>query len=106
MIRAEFFTARNGSLTGFHITGHSGYAESGKDIICAFVSSGAYMAANTITDVIMAKAEAVVKDGDMLLRVNESDTKRCRDVLEGLRLHLQSLQEQYPEYLKVLFTEV
>ena len=106
MIKAEFFVARKGMLTGFHISGHSGYDESGRDVICAFVSSAAYMTANTITDVIKIAARAEVKDGDMLVRVNESDAEKCRDVLEGLRLHLVSVQEQYPEFLKVIFTEV
>lgn len=64
------------------------------------------MAANTITDVIGADAQAQAEDGDMLLRVNGSDIDRCRDILEGLKLHLVSVQEQYPEFLKVIFSEV
>ena len=106
MIEAEFFVSHDGRLTGFHITGHSGYEESGKDVVCAFVSSGAYMAANTITDVIGADAQAEAEDGDMLLCVNGTDIDRCRDILEGLKLHLMSVQEQHPEYLKVIISEV
>ena len=106
MICAEFFSSHGGSLLGFHITGHSGYAEAGSDIICAFVSSAAYMAANTVTDVINADAQAFDNEGEMLLKVKEKDAERCKDVLEGLRLHLMNTQEQYPEFLKVTNTEV
>jgi len=106
MIKAEFFVTHNGRLVGFHISGHSGYAQSGSDIVCAFVSSAAYMAANTITDVICADARAEDSDGDMLVRVQEKDADLCKNVLEGLKLHLENTEEQYPDYLTVTYTEV
>ena len=105
MIIAELF-AEQGRLTGFHISGHSGYDEEGKDIICAFVSSAAYMAANTMTDIIGVKARTDVSDGNMLVRVSSKDAERCKDILEGLKLHLMNTEEQYPEFLQVIFTEV
>lgn len=106
MICAEFFITSDGLLSGFHIKGHSGFAESGRDVICAFVSSAAYMAANTITDVIGISARAKDSDGEMLVSVSEEDAARCSDILNGLRLHLLNTEEQYPEFLKVIFTEV
>lgn len=106
MIVAELFADKNGVLTGFHISGHSMYDEAGKDIVCAFVSSAAYMAANTITDVIRANAKASARDGDMRVLVSPEDAHKCRDILEGLRLHLKNTQEQYPDYLQLILTEV
>lgn len=106
MIKAEFFKTPDGHLLGFRIKGHSGYAEAGKDIICAFVSSAAYMTANTITEIIGIKAEVEDGDGKMLLRVNKKDAEKCRDMLEGLKLHLINTEEQYPEFLQVNYTEV
>ncbi len=106
MINAELMSDQNGRLCGFHISGHAMMAESGKDVICAFVSSAAYMAANTITDVIGAKAEARASDGDMYVMISQKDTEKCADILAGFKLHLLNTQEQYPEYLKVNFTEV
>lgn len=107
MINAEFFvTEDNNIIVGFHIYGHSGMAESGNDIICAFVSSAAYMAANTITDIIHAKAEVTTDDGDMYVMVEKKDAASCRDVLAGLKLHLVNTEEQYPQFLQVNYTEV
>ena len=106
MIRAEFFADESGTLTGYHITGHAGYDEVGRDIICAFVSSAAYMTANTITEVIGANARAEAEDGEMTVMVDKNDAARCRDALEGLRLHLKNTEEQYPEFLNVIITEV
>ena len=106
MIVAEFFVTKDKQILGFHISGHSGMAESGSDIICAFVSSAAYMAANTITDVIHAKAQAEDSDGDMLVSVDKNDADLCQDILAGLKLHLINTEEQYPQYLQVNYSEV
>ncbi len=106
MILARFLVGTDGTIQGFHVTGHAGMDESGKDVLCAFVSSAAYMTANTITEVIAARAEARAEDGEMYVRVSEEDAVKCSDVLKGFRLHLRQTEEQYPECLKVIDTEV
>ncbi len=106
MITAQFFIDRNDRIIGFHISGHSGLAESGQDILCAFVSSAAYMTANTITDVIGANAAAQDDDGDMKVTVAENDLEACQVILAGMKLHLIETEKQYPENVKVIMTEV
>jgi hypothetical protein len=105
MIRAVFFASGN-QLLGYHISGHAGYEESGKDIVCAFVSSAAYMTANTITEVMGVEAQAEADEGDMMFRIGRKDAEKCKELLEGLRLHLLNTEEQYPQYLTVKTTEV
>ena len=106
MVRAVFYTADNGALLGFRVQGHSGYAESGRDIVCAAVSSAALMAANTVTEVLHVPAQASVKDGDLRFMVLPKDAQQCRDVFLGFKLHMLSLEEQYPAYISVNYTEV
>lgn len=106
MIEASLYTTAKGELVGFHLTGHSGYAEIGSDIVCAAVSSAAYMTANTITDIIKVSAEVEVADGDIMLRVFSKDAVACRDILQGFKLHMLQLEEQYSEYVIVKTTEV
>ena len=99
MIKVSFF-AEHGVLTGFEIKGHSGYAESDEDdIVCAAVSSAAYMAVNTITDVICSEADIKVEDG--FLSVMTDGAGEIQTILKGLRLHLQQLSQDYPENIKV-----
>ena len=38
MTRCEFFTEED-RITGFSVSGHSGYAEAGADIVCAAISA-------------------------------------------------------------------
>ena len=95
MTKAIFLADENGPY-GFEISGHCSADsddETGR-IVCAAVSSAAYMAANTVTDIIGDKAEIFVDDAVMRFYVkNPSD---CTvKVLEGLRLHLTELSEQY-----------
>ena len=46
------FLLHDGLITGFTITDHAEYGEEGSDILCAAISSAAYMTVNTITDIL------------------------------------------------------
>ena len=105
MITVEFFGTE--LIYGFHIMGHSDMNPEGPEILCAAVSSAAYMTANAVTDVLWLKPVLLNKDGNMYLKVKtESEAEQCRVLFEGLRLDLSSLSEQYPKYLKVKNSEV
>ncbi|MEE1076595.1 MAG: ribosomal-processing cysteine protease Prp [Acutalibacteraceae bacterium] len=108
MTKVNLLTLANGDLVGFRITGHSGFAESGSDIVCSAISSAAYMTANTVTEIIKVSAEIDVNeaDGGMLLRVFQKDATACRDILQGFKLHMLALEEQYSDYMIVNNTEV
>ena len=102
MIRAKF-RFPSADAASFTVKGHAGYADSGSDIVCAAVSSAAYMAANTITEILGVAAEASVSDGR--LEFGFSGSKPAADIVKGLQLHLTELQEQYPGFIQIT-TEV
>ncbi len=106
MTEIDFYTGKNGDLLGFHVHGHSGYAEEGEDIVCAAVSSAVYLVINTITDVIHIDAEVEIEDGEAVLRILSKHAAACREILQGLKLHLLSLEEQYSNFIIVKYTEV
>ena len=106
MTEVDFYTAKNGELLGFHVHGHSGYAEEGEDIVCAAVSSAVYMVINTVTDVMHIDADVEVEDGDAVFRILSKYAAACRDILQGLKLHMLSLEEQYSNFIIVKYTEV
>ena len=99
MIRARFQTA-HGQLIGFHLSGHAGAGEYGQDIVCAAVSSAAYMTANTITEIVKANVDITVQDGMMDLTVLDR-LSACQDVLSGFQLHIQAMAEQYPDRIQL-----
>ena len=105
MISVAFLTPPEGGVLGFSMEGHAEYGEAGEDIVCAAVSSAAYMAANTITEVLSSPAQAEVSDACFRFSLL-SACDLAVTILEGLKLHLSELQKQYPAYLTIDITEV
>ena len=105
MTRCEFFTEED-RITGFSVSGHSGYAESGSDIVCAAISAVVTMAEATINDVCGAKAKVRVKDEDarvtLTLPTSCDEEEAVQAVLAGMLLTLCSLRDDYPDYIEVL----
>ena len=105
MTRCEFFT-EDDRITGFSISGHSGYAEAGSDIVCAAVSAVVAMAEATINDVCGGKAKVRVKEADARITLtlpnscDEEDTIQA--VLAGMMVYFIDLRDQYPDYIEVL----
>ena len=105
MTRCEFFT-EDDRITGFSVSGHSGYAEAGKDIVCAAISAVVTMAEATINDVCGAKAKVRVKDEQaritLTLPASCDEEETVQAVLAGMMVTLLSLQEDYPDFIEVL----
>ena len=105
MTKCEFFTEGD-RITGFTVSGHSGYAESGSDIVCAAISAVVTMAEATINDVCGAKAKVRVKEEDarvsLTLPASCDEEESVQAVLAGMMLTLCSLRDDYPDYIEVL----
>ena len=105
MTRCEFFS-ENDRITGFSISGHSGYAEAGSDIVCAAISAVVTMAETTINDVLGAKAKVRVKDEQarisLTLPASCDEEESVQAVLTGLMLTLAGMRDDYPDYIEVV----
>ena len=105
MTRCEFFT-EDDRITGFSVSGHSGYAEAGSDIVCAAVSAVVSMAEATINDGCGAKAKVRVKSDTaritLTLPASCDEEESVQAVLAGMMLYLCSLRDEYPDYIEVL----
>ena len=93
-------------ITGFSVSGHSGYAEEGSDIVCAAISAVVTMAEATINDVCGAKAKVRVKEEDaritLTLPASCDEEDAVQAVLAGMMITLCSLRDDYPDYIEVL----
>lgn len=105
MIRV-IFTVENSVITGYEISGHSDFSEQGSDIVCAAVSSAAYMTANTITDVIELACSITVNDGFMQLSLSKNEAEKAQVILNGFLLHLNALSQEYANYIDLKISEV
>ena len=98
MIKASFRYPCPGAA-GFTVKGHAGFADAGKDIVCAAVSSAAYLAANTVTEILGVNATAEDKDGYMNFYFTGSE--EAARIVRGLQLHLTELAQEYPGCIKI-----
>ena len=93
-------------ITGFSVSGHSGYAEAGQDIVCAAISAVVTMAEATINEVCGAKAKVRVKEEDarvtLTLPASCDEEESVQAVLAGMMLTLCSLRDDPPDYIEVL----
>ena len=107
MIRIQFLAPPEGGLQGVFLEGHAGYGEAGTDIVCAAVSSAVYLTVNTLTEIChISPLSLRVGEGELFFRIEPKDEPVCRDLLRGLKLHLTTLEEQYPKNLRVGYLEI
>ena len=106
MTTVTFHSAQD-RLDGFTVEGHSGYASEGSDIVCAAISAAVGLVECTVNEVLGLAAPVKMrqKDGFLSLKLpgglGEANETTCQNLLTGLMVYLQSLSEEYPDYLAV-----
>lgn len=107
MIKAIFYQ-KDGITFGFSVTGHAGYDESGKDIVCAGVSALVINAINSLEtftdDNIISRIE---EEGMTKVKIKGIVSPESELLLKSLRLGLCKIYEEYrDDYITVFFREV
>lgn len=81
------------------VTGHAGYEEEGKDIVCASVSS---ILITTVNAIMHIDSEAISYDEQdgVFITIHKHD-KIVNILLENMVELFEELTNQYPEYIKI-----
>ena len=90
-----------------NVVGHAGYAEHGKDIVCAAVSVFVGMLANEIEnhEEMYPGQQVEVKSGLAMIHTAYRSKLRANIVFGMVVDALLALEEQYPEYIKILISK-
>lgn len=83
------------------ITGHAGYADAGKDIVCASVSSIVYTSVNGIMNI----DQDAIKFSDKkdILEIKIINKSKVVNILINSMIDLlEDLESQYPENIKII----
>ena len=104
MVEARFIFA-DGKPIGFSVGGHSGYDRSGRDIVCASVSSAVMLTCNAVTEVFKVGAKVDVENDRISLRL-DSASENGMLLIESLRIHLEALSVEYPKNISLKISEV
>ena len=105
MTKIEIFN-RDGRISGFSVSGHSGYAEAGSDVICAAVSAAVQLAECTVNDVLGNHANTKTDENEprvtLTLPAVCDDEDAVQAVLTGFMLTMCSLRDEYPDFIEVM----
>ena len=82
------------------ITGHAGFAETGKDIVCASVSSIIYTTVNGILQ-INPKSILFRDERDVMTITIQSTDNITITLINNMVELLQEVERQYPEMIKI-----
>ncbi len=105
MIEAMFPRA-NCQITGFTVSGHAGYATSGKDIVCAAVSSAVQLTSNGITEILHYPADVSAEGNRVSLQTTGDIPADVQAMLASFELHMRLLAEEYPKFIRIRYLEV
>ena len=104
MIQISVYT-HEGMIREIRVSGHSGSAEKGKDLICAGVSCVTTGAANAMDILVHDDCELTCVDNLFQIVVKQS-TLNSQLILNTLLIQLQTIEESHGKYIKIHITEV
>lgn len=99
MILANYLI-KNDQIETIEISGHANYDESGRDIVCAAVSTAIIVTANA--GELLEKNSTyslIIDEGYFKLDVKQHDPIMDK-LLDNLKYTLYDLEQQYPNYIK------
>ena len=102
-------TKHNNEYIGFTLDGHAGYADFGKDIVCAAVST---LVINTINSIERFTDDAFSTEfheerGFISTNFSETLSDKAKLLIDSMLLGLDEIQKQYgDEYISLQYKEV
>ena len=83
------------------VSGHSGYEERGKDIVCASVSSIVITTINAIIEIDSDAIDYSDLDNKIVIRIIKDD-EIVNKLIKNMILLLESLEKDYKDYIKII----
>jgi len=97
-------------IVGFQVSGHAGYEDAGRDIVCAGVSAIAQTAALGLVSHLGEQTRWVQETGKLSCQIDNSPSAEeevaSQAILRSMQLGIEALREAYPDFIKVEYREV
>lgn len=104
MIKFITLSDSDGKITQFTVDGHSGFAERGRDIVCASVSTAVWLTINGIEKQNLAQLSYEESDGFVKCIIGHNRSEGADILLNSLVMFITELSGQYKDFLK--FTQM
>ena len=86
------------------ITGHAGYDDKGKDLVCAAVSSISIGTLNALDE--LANQDCILKLADNLIKIKVlKNSEKSQLIIDTMIIQLKTLYEQYKDFIEIKQTE-
>lgn len=97
------FNRKNGKIVSFIISGHTGKAEAGQDVLCAAISSVAQSTAVGIVEILHYDPYLKFGDGLMELRLSQKDAENesVQILMETCLKSLKEIVKNEKKYVKL-----
>jgi uncharacterized protein len=109
-ININIIRDNSGFIRQFKVEGHAGYAEQGRDIICAAASVTAYTAVGALEDLAGIKNCYTENDGYFLCsipaEITDSQKQVAGIILETTVIGFKQLELVYKKFISVVEEEV
>lgn len=102
MITVTAVSDTEGKILQFSVDGHSGFADSGSDIVCASVSSTVWMTINGIERQNLAQLSYEERDGFVHCTVSPQRDGGADVLLSSFIMFIEELSQQYGDFLKLV----
>ena len=102
------FLTEDARIIGFDVQGHSGWGESGEDIVCAAITSAVRLVEATVNDVMGLCVAVKVREADASISLRlpgglaNTAESTCQNLLTGLMVYLAQLHDEYPDNIEVM----
>ncbi len=100
MIKTEVSFVKNNCRV--RVSGHSGYASAGSDIVCAAVSSMLMLTLNTVTERFGCEADIKVDEDGATIDAKVFDyTSEAEGIIKQFAREVWEISQSYPENVTV-----
>ena len=102
------FLTEDARIIGFDVQGHSGWGESGEDIVCAAITSAVRLVEATFFVLMGLCAAVKVREADASISLRlpgglaNTAESTCQNLLTGLMVYLAQLHDEYPDNIEVM----
>ena len=100
MISIEIFTNEGGMIAGYCVSGHSGTAAHGEDIICAGVSALTQAALLGIMEHLHRTVDYDIASGNLKMRLKEPDDS-TEAILRTMYMGLAEIEKISPKGIRI-----
>ncbi len=94
------YKSPDGRTCGYRVSGHTGFAEAGQDIVCAAISFMSIACANALESVAGMKPEVTQEDALLDVRLRQPND-RAQTIFGVFESGMKDLKETYPSHLKL-----